>query len=172
MDSQNLRLALVRHVERHVAAAPFPPREDQGNVRILLVDRCKAWGCFFFEGSKLRLYRCPEKRSEVTCYTVVCISLNLKLRFGKPFGATRFQIRERFFECPKMHGMAPGHWCSMQAAYHQFEHLGLGCVAAGRCELTTSEVSGMGGSCEGINGESICKGTSEPAASTWKKTAS
>lgn len=56
LDSQNLRLALVRHVEsRHVAPLSkgwMAPREGPQGVRILLVDRCKAWGCcFFFEGS-------------------------------------------------------------------------------------------------------------------------
>ena len=79
----------------------------------------------------------------------------------------RFQIRTGFLNVPKLLlAYRTGHWCSMQAAYHQSEHLGLGFVAAGRCELTTSEVEtrGMGGRFgEGINGESICKETSEPA---------
>ena len=47
LDSQNSRRALVRHVEQLVPQKDWmAPREDQG-VRILLVDRCKAWSCFF-----------------------------------------------------------------------------------------------------------------------------
>ena len=47
LDSQNSRWALVRHVEQLVTRKDWmAPREDQG-VRILLVDRCKAWSCFF-----------------------------------------------------------------------------------------------------------------------------
>eukprot|EP00434_Breviolum_minutum_P027817 symbB.v1.2.024603.t1/scaffold2342.1/size81844/6 len=46
LDSQNLRLALVRHVESRHVAAPLSkgwmaPREGPQGVRILLVDRCK-----------------------------------------------------------------------------------------------------------------------------------